>query len=82
MNKNKEGSHQSQDTKTKASGLRIEPIYFFPITEYCLQEVYSILCDTEVNVIMNTEQVWILHRERHNWRPRMQVNYRPFTRGS
>lgn len=60
MKKKKAGSHQSQDTKTKAFGLRIDPIYFFPVTEYCLQEVYSLSsvtkgkCDNEHRAGLNT----------------------------
>lgn len=60
--KKKAGSHQSQDTKTKAFGLRIDLIYFFPVTEYCLQEVYSLSsvtqgkCDHEHRVGLNTAQ--------------------------
>lgn len=66
-------SHQSQDTETKASafGLGTDTIYFFPIKEYCLpKKVFCVFCDTKVKVIMNTEKVRILHRERNNWGPK------------
>lgn len=79
----KSGSHQSQDTEAKASvfGLRTDLVYFFPTKEYCLQEVYSIFCDTKVKVIMNTEKVRILHRKRHNQAPKRAGRLQAFHMG-